>query len=468
MIRSFQAKLAGVAHKTQLSNSTGQDRRLSRRQVLATFGLTPLFIAGCQALPVALGGPTPTPTAPRLLRVGLSSTWTFFDAMLHNVGNHLAPERHVRLETVPIEVPAVDDPQFAADYASAVKALQPGAVPDLLVTDWDVLAPLARASLLKDLGPLLRDQEWFKPTDFYGNGVQAGQIRGKQVALPVSANVESLFYNRAAFQSGGVTLPQNGWSWDQLATAAKSLTTATPGGTAGRWGFSVVPGLPTLWTMAWQRGAQVVSDDGTRIDLSEPGTVAAMGFLADLILNAKVSPRRDAATLRNVNQATNDEFRDMNVGAIAMACGFSGGAIWWRGGGQGDVVLGELPAVAQKVWLGYASMLSIPANAPDPEHSLNGLRALLDASAIGIHLPARKGASNLRQVQELLTESEASALQDALGGIRYLPSEFPTNAILPLLWSSYFTPILTGQKDPAQAGKDAQPMIQEQLSRLMA
>jgi ABC-type glycerol-3-phosphate transport system substrate-binding protein len=468
MMRNFEAKLAISAAQTQLSNSGGEGRKLTRRRVLAMLGLTPLLVAACNALPIALGGPTPTPSAPRLLRVGIPSTYSFLDGMLHNVGNHLAPDRHVRLETMPIDVRTLEFSQVPAGYASSVKALQPGTVPDLLVTDWNLLAPLARAGLLRDLAPLLQGQDWFKPADFYGNGVQVGQIRGKQLALPISANVEVLLYNRAAFQSSGIALPQNGWSWDQLVTTAKALTTATPGGTTGRWGFSVLPGLPSLWTMAWQRGAQVVSDDGTRIDLNEPGTLAAMGFLADLILNAKVAPRRDAASLRNLNQASIDEQQELNVGAIAMESAFSSGNVWWRGGGVGNVVLAELPAAAQKVWVGYATMLAIPANAPDPPHSLNGLHALLDASASGIYLPARKGTDNLRQIEELLTDSEASALKDVLSGVRYLPSDYPDDAIIRLLWTDYFTPILTGQKDPAQAGKDAQPMIQERLSRLMA
>jgi hypothetical protein len=86
--------------------------------------------------------------------------------MPHNVANHLAPERHVRLETTAIDIRALDFTQVAAEYANSVKALQPGAVPDLLVTDWDLLDPLARASVVKDLGPLLRNQDWFKPADF--------------------------------------------------------------------------------------------------------------------------------------------------------------------------------------------------------------------------------------------------------------------------------------------------------------
>jgi ABC-type glycerol-3-phosphate transport system substrate-binding protein len=441
---------------------------VSRRKLLATSTALPFLVAACQALPVTLGGPTPTPTAPRLLRVGIPSTHSFFDAMLHNVGSHLAPARHVRLETAPIEIHALQFTEVAADYARAVKALQASSIPDLLVTDWDLLAPLGRAGLVKDLGPLLHGQDWFKTADFYGNGVQAGQFRGKQLALPISASVEALLYNRAAFQSSGVAVPQNGWTWYQLATAAKALTTATPGGTNGHWGLNIIPGLPSLWTLGWQRGAQVVSDDGAQIHLSEPGTIAAMGFLADLILNAKVAPRRDSASLHNVNQLSLDEQRALSVGEIAMASAFSDGSIWWRSGGVGNVALAELPVADRKAWVGYATMLSIPTIAPDPEHSLNGLRALLDASSTGLYLPARKGADNLRQVEELLTDGEASALQDTLGGVRYLPSDFPSNAILPLLWSEYFTPILTGQKSAAQAGKDAQPTIQAELSRLMA
>ena len=99
---------------------------------------------------------------------------------------------------------------------------------------------------------------------------------------------------------------------------------------------------------------------------------------------------------------------------------------------------------------------------------MNGLRALLDASASRVFLPARKGADDLRKVSELLAESEASALLDGLAAVRYLPSEFPSDAITPLLWTHYLSPILTGQLDPAQAAKQAQPLIQEQLSRLRA
>jgi ABC-type glycerol-3-phosphate transport system substrate-binding protein len=288
------------------------------------------------------------------------------------------------------------------------------------------------------------------------------------VALPISTTVEVLLYNRQAFQSRGIAFPQNGWTWDQLATAAKALTTVSPGGGAGRWGFSILPGLPSLWTMAWQRGARVVSDDGTQIDLGEPGTLRAMEFLADLIQAHEVAPRRDTQTLSNPSQASGDELRDLDAGAIAMATAFSAGSTWWRPQGIPNVALAELPRADQKVWVGYASMLAIPATAPDPPHSLNGLRALLDASAVGVQLPARKGADDLRKINELLTEGEASALSDALNAVRYLPSEFPGDVIFSLLSTAYLIPILTGQKDPAQAAKDAQPVVQEQLTRLLA
>jgi hypothetical protein len=62
-------------------------------------------------------------------------------------------------------------------------------------------------------------------------------------------------------------------------------------------------------------------------------------------------------------------------------------------------------------------MLSIPAVAPDPVHSLNGLRALLDASAAGVFLPASKGTDDLRKVNQLLMDSEARALSEAPGDV---------------------------------------------------
>src|SRR5690242_5559490 len=247
---------------THLPEGTMQ-RRVSRRGLIATLAASPLLIAACQALPDALRPPTPTPAEPRSLRVGWPSTAairTGLDLILLNLGSDFAPERHLRLESVRIDVgSAAWVPQLPSRYADAVKAMTPTNVPDLIVTDGDLLSPLARAGLLRDLGPLLQDQDWYKPNDFYGNGLQAGQVRGKQMALPFSALVEILLYNQSAFQTRGVAFPTNGWTWDQLLTTAKALTTPSSGSTAGRWGFSVTPDYPTFWTTAWQRGAQVVS-----------------------------------------------------------------------------------------------------------------------------------------------------------------------------------------------------------------
>jgi ABC-type glycerol-3-phosphate transport system substrate-binding protein len=407
---------------------------------------------------------------PRTLRIGWPSTYTDLDLVLLNLGNDLAPERQVRGESIRIDLGTADYSQAPSRFVAAMKAMASGMVPDLIVTDVNTLGPLAHADLLQDLAPLLRDQDWFKPADFYGNGVQAGQSHGKQVALPFSASVEVLLYNRRTFQERGIAFPQNGWSWDQLVTAAKALTTPSSGGNTGQWGFSISPNLPSFWTMAWQRGAQVVSDDGAHIDLGEPGTLQAMGFLTDLIQTYKVAPRRDPASLalQNVSQVYAPEYRDLLAGALAMAVRFTARTVFWRNQQHpSEVAVAELPSTGKKVFYGYASMLSIPAAAPDPPHSLNGLRAMLDASALSVLLPARKGSNDLRTINQLLTESEATALTDALSAVRYLPTDFPLDGIYGLLWSDYLLPILTGQKDPAQAANDAQPRIQGQLTRLL-
>src|SRR4029077_12955932 len=112
------------------------------------------------------------------LRIGWPSISTGLDLILLNLGNHLAPARHLSGESVRIDLATTDYSQAASRFVTALKAMTPGTAPDLIVTDVNTLGALARAGLLQDFGPLLRDQEWFKPADFYGNGVQAGQVRG--------------------------------------------------------------------------------------------------------------------------------------------------------------------------------------------------------------------------------------------------------------------------------------------------
>jgi ABC-type glycerol-3-phosphate transport system substrate-binding protein len=109
-------------------------------------------------------------------------------------------------------------------------------------------------------------------------------------------------------------------------------------------------------------------------------------------------------------------------------------------------------------------MLGIPKNASDISHSVNAIRGLLDAAALTMILPTRKGVTDLKKVQNLLIDSESAALSNALASIRVLPGDFPLEA-LAAAQTELVVPVLSGQKLAKNAVKEAQAPVQAALAK---
>ena len=139
-----------------------------------------------------------------------------------------------------------------------------------------------------------------------------------------------------------------------------------------------------------------------------------------------------------------------------------GGYAWWRQ--YEDVYAAELPHAGTHVGLGFVGlMVGIPRQAPDLAHSLNALRGLVDAAAGSLFLPVRR-ADDLRAPELMLREPEAVGLQAALSAARFVPGDFPFE-VVGVLSREYILPILTGKKRPAEAARDARPLVDAELAK---
>jgi ABC-type glycerol-3-phosphate transport system substrate-binding protein len=261
--------------------------------------LAPVVLSACTALPGPFRPATPTPSQPREVRIAYPNleAFQFLSTRLNNLANHVSKDRYISVTTTPIDLAVngklPNDADVPARYAAALNALKGAPAPDLVMTDVITFPELGKGAALKVLGDVLRTEAWFKADDFLGNALVAGQYRGKQIAIPLDASIESLLYNEAAFKQQGFPPPAPGSTWDQVVATAKTLTKPE----AGSWGFLVGADMPSFLTMGWQRGAQIVNDDATKIDLTEPGTLAGLDFLAALSAAQKVSPPLDPQLL---------------------------------------------------------------------------------------------------------------------------------------------------------------------------
>lgn len=108
------------------------------------------------------------------------------------------------------------------------------------------------------------------------------QWRGTTYALPVNSTSYALFYNRAHFREAGLDPEAPPATWDEVVQASRSLTVRGPRDRMVRAGFVPDYGnLPTTTLMAWQLGAEFLSEGGTRVRLASPEVEFAMQWMAD-------------------------------------------------------------------------------------------------------------------------------------------------------------------------------------------
>ena len=452
------------------------DRKLSRRRLLAALAISPVAIA-CQqrfpdppkiAAPAVVAVASPTASEPRRVRIALPShdLFRFWGTRFQNVNHKLDPARHVRLTTMTIDVGTATPDELPARYSQEMAALPQAEAPDLFMTgpeEISLLPALAKSGAAHDLAPMLKNEPWFKPDDFWGNALATGKVQGKQLALPAQLGAEILLYNKRLFQEGNINPPPAGWTWDQFIASAKALSRAGQGDQPGRWGMFIGQGTPTLASLAWQHGAQLVPEDGSRIDLGEPGTIRAVELMREMIETHKIAAPVPADQAPAPGQQMFGWWPSMNSGRIAMASTVLAGGIFW-GNARDPLAIAELPTAEKKVVLGFAPlMIGIPKNAPDLAHSMNALRALFEASGLTMFLPPTKKSEDLRKAEGLLAETDVPALQNTLQIVRFFPGDTPN--LGGVIEREFVTPVLSGTKKPAQAAKDAQSVVDELVKK---
>lgn len=439
----------------------------------------PPLVVGCQPIEglareaARVGSPaTAVPAEARRVRIarpGLPEYSTYAAQAL--VAGGRARERGVRyaVEAWPVTettgraeapvVTAVTDPERWPDlFAALVASTTPRDAPDLVLASGSLVSSLGRARALHDLGPLLRDEGWFKADDFVDGVLGTGQARGQQLALPLSVGAEVLVYRAQLFEETGAPPPKPDWSWQELVGAARAARRGG-GGRAAPWGILVRPLSPTLFSLAWQQGAQMVTADGARLDLTEAGTVHAVEFLVDLIHGEGVAPA--------IDERDEQPFAALwGQRQFAIAPTLVSGAVWWHTAVSEGTELCELPEQRRGL-MGFASILvGIPRGAPDLKHSLNALRGLVEGASEVLVLPARRAAPPLRRMNSFLNENDAAVLSSALRAVRFLPGGFPWMQIAPIVSRELMVPALAGRKSARQAARDAQALVDRRLAQL--
>ena len=126
--------------------------------------------------------------------------------------------------------------------------------------------------------------EWDKD-DFYPNALNEGKYKDKQYGIPFSVPAHVLFYNKKLFDEAKIKYPDESWTWEDLAKAAKSLTKGE--------GADKVYGITNLLDKGteWQNlinimrayGGSIVNEDATKCTMNSPEAKSAINLYMDLL-----------------------------------------------------------------------------------------------------------------------------------------------------------------------------------------
>ncbi|MBB3950612.1 ABC transporter substrate-binding protein [Aureimonas jatrophae] len=169
-------------------------------------------------------------------------------------------------------------------------ALQSGAAPDIIDVQHGWVTGYAQNDLVLPLDDVLKDR-----ADYVPASLDYVTYDNKLWGMPYRIESLAVLYNRKHFTEAGLDPAKPPQTWEELQTAAQALTRDGRSGFAitggGEVGNTIFRSMPFMW----MNGGGILSQDGTKVLVNSPETVAAVQFYTDFYKN-KLSP---ASTLEN-------------------------------------------------------------------------------------------------------------------------------------------------------------------------
>ena len=286
--------------------------------------------------------------------------------------NAANPDLNVTLNQVP-------------DYDTALQtAIAGGSPPDVFYIDSFRLPDYVDAGALMPIGDQMENAD-----DFYPSLRQAFTIDGTFYCPPKDFSTLALQYNTDLFDAAGLEYPNADWTWDDLRSAAESLTDADN----GVYGLTLSADFARMIAFLYQAGGTVTNEDFTAMTLDSPEALEAAEFYIGLANDGFAAQPSDldsgwpgeafgkgqAAMAIEGNWIApflNDQFPDLNWGVTEMPAG---------PGGEGTMA--------------FTVCYGVAASAANPEASirlanwLTGDEGMAQWTGLGLAMPTRQSLS---------------------------------------------------------------------------
>jgi multiple sugar transport system permease protein len=259
-----------------------------------------------------------------------------------------------------------------------------GVAPDIIELPGEKFLAYLMAGAMYDITDWVkRDSDELELNDVYPITMQPFAFEKHLYGLPYSICPFVMFYNKDLFQKYNVPFPDETWTWQDMRKAAIRLThDVDRDGVIDEFGLAMNLWTDPLYSIIFQNGGKILSDDGKSVAFDDPRTIEAVQFVYDLI-------HKDLVVQTTFNRSkSRAQFKD---GKVAMLC--PGGIFWlpeFRFYENLDFDIAPLPAgpkgrAATTVPIGY----TIYSKTKYPEEAYKFLKYLI--SRKGQEILAKSG-----------------------------------------------------------------------------
>jgi len=258
-----------------------QPSKLSRRTFLQMAAVTaaPLILAACapSAAPAASTGSAAAPAAPSGEKTTIRFVGMEYDNRLHDDSQKLFDEFNASQGDIVGQLETVGWP---TGHDLLLTQISGGQAPDIFNGGGGWLLEFQSAGVLAPLTDLMPADLLSK---FWKSGLDAMTVKGTLFGMPYFLDPRGMYYRKDLFEGAGLEAPQ---TFADVREAAKALHNPPT-----MYGTGLEPGDD--WWYAWVGAigagnnlSRWTEEGKTRI--ADPEGIAAMQFLADLVLTDKV------------------------------------------------------------------------------------------------------------------------------------------------------------------------------------
>jgi multiple sugar transport system substrate-binding protein len=254
------------------------------KKILFVLVIASLIIAGCGGAQAPAANKAPVEI----------SMMMWGDPAELDVWNQIVADFHQVNQNITVKVEVSDWDSYWTKLKTLLSA---GTPPDVFAMDAPLYLDYQSRGVLLNLQPYIdKNPDMLKGV--YPQTLEAYKTPDGMYGLPRDFQTIVLFYNKDMFDAAGLAYPTADWTYDDLRTAAKSLTKVGPDNKVTQYGFYAdLWDMELIWSEAiWAHGGDIINADHTKTLIGEPKAREAWQLFDDMVFVDKSWPTSTTAS----------------------------------------------------------------------------------------------------------------------------------------------------------------------------